>query len=377
MEGFSTELQQLWETDRNLLVIGGVRVQALDLDSSTRRGAVTVDNLFGLRRIKVPALNLGPEASFDRVSVYLYDTLKPITSLSVTLGVSYDRQERPLNPFAAPAIAGSMVEDQVSPKIGLLWNPWGDFYLRGAFTRSLNGMSIDQSFRLEPAHVMGFEQAFRSVVPESVAGSLAGESIQTLAVSLEQQIRDTRTFLTLDLQELTSEADRGTLWTTVDEDQGFVLLGTRPAVDQVQYRERAGGIGVYQRIGNSLSASAHYRIADAELRTTSPAPFASAVNASTLQEVRFGMSINHASGFVGSAEASWLQQSNRGYDVDRPGDAFWQFDLHAGWRFYHRRLELLLGLLNLTDQNYRLNPLILEPERPRGRTLTVWFRACF
>jgi len=40
----------------------------------------------------------------------------------------------------------------------------------------------------------------------------------------------------------------------------------------------------------------------------------------------------------------------------------------AGWSFYKRRLELKTGVLNLTDRDYRLNPLNLAPEYPRERT---------
>ena len=51
-----------------------------------------------------------------------------------------------------------------------------------------------------------------------------------------------------------------------------------------------------------------------------------------------------------------------------PGDSFWQHDLVAGYRFAKRRAELRLGVLNLTDQGYRLNPLNLYAELPRQRT---------
>ena len=36
---------------------------------------------------------------------------------------------------------------------------------------------------------------------------------------------------------------------------------------------------------------------------------------------------------------------------------FFQENLYVGWRFFHRRAELMLGLLNLSGQNYQLNPL--------------------
>ncbi len=60
-----------------------------------------------------------------------------------------------------------------------------------------------------------------------------------------------------------------------------------------------------------------------------------------------------------------------------PGDAFWQLDLFAGWRSPRRRLEAQVGILNLTDQDYRLSPISLLPELPRERALTASLRFNF
>lgn len=54
-----------------------------------------------------------------------------------------------------------------------------------------------------------------------------------------------------------------------------------------------------------------------------------------------------------------------------PGDDFWQVNLFCGYRFWHRRVRLQLGLLNLNDQDYRLNPLNPYTELPRQRTPAV------
>jgi outer membrane receptor protein involved in Fe transport len=43
----------------------------------------------------------------------------------------------------------------------------------------------------------------------------------------------------------------------------------------------------------------------------------------------------------------------------------------AGYRFLHRKGQVTLGILNITDQNYSLNPLNLYNELPRSRTLLV------
>jgi outer membrane receptor protein involved in Fe transport len=60
-----------------------------------------------------------------------------------------------------------------------------------------------------------------------------------------------------------------------------------------------------------------------------------------------------------------------------PGDEVWQFNAQLGYRFPRRQAELRLALLNLTDQNYRFNPLNLRSELPRARTLAVSFRMAF
>ena len=48
-----------------------------------------------------------------------------------------------------------------------------------------------------------------------------------------------------------------------------------------------------------------------------------------------------------------------------------------GWRLPQRRAEFRLALLNLTDENYNLNPLTLYRELPRERTLAASFKFYF
>jgi hypothetical protein len=93
----------------------------------------------------------------------------------------------------------------------------------------------------------------------------------------------------------------------------------------------------------------------------------------TLHQARLFALWNHPTGFFARAGAIWTAQSNHGYTPARPGDDFWQFNLEAGYRFARRHAELRVGLLNLTDQDYRLNPLNLTSDLPRDRTLAVSF----
>ena len=80
---------------------------------------------------------------------------------------------------------------------------------------------------------------------------------------------------------------------------------------------------------------------------------------------------NLPSGFFSQFQSVWSVQSNAGYSPDQPGDDFWQFNLFVGYRFPRRYVEVSVGVLNITDRDYRLNPLTLYAELPRERTAVV------
>jgi outer membrane receptor protein involved in Fe transport len=85
----------------------------------------------------------------------------------------------------------------------------------------------------------------------------------------------------------------------------------------------------------------------------------------------------HPSGFFGQVESVYYSQSNSGYEPDLPGDSFWQFNAYVGYRFARRHAEVRVGVLNITDQDYNLNPLNLTAELPRERNLAISFRFNF
>ena len=135
-----------------------------------------------------------------------------------------------------------------------------------------------------------------------------------------------------------------------------------------------------QLIGDEWSLGARYRLSQAELsddfvdvpsgityRNFLPRQELKAV----LHQLSFDALYNHRRGAFGHFQALWYSQSNHGYTPSRPGDEFWQFNVFAGYRFPRRNVEVMIGLLNLTDQDYRLNPLTLYQELPRDRTLVV------
>jgi hypothetical protein len=96
-----------------------------------------------------------------------------------------------------------------------------------------------------------------------------------------------------------------------------------------------------------------------------------------LHTVNLHANWNHPSGLFSVLEGNWYHQSNSGFSSAEPGDDFWQFNAYAGCRFWHRRAEFTVGLLNITDQNYQLEPLNLYNEMARSRTLLARLKFSF
>jgi len=127
-----------------------------------------------------------------------------------------------------------------------------DTTVRFAYTRSLGGVSFDQSVRLEPSQVAGFLQAFRSIIPEAVAGSTAGARFETFGFALEQKFK-TGTYLGIEGGLLNSEVDRIIGVVDLDFPPAFVPSGTRQNLD---YTEKNLVITVNQLVGDWWSLGA-------------------------------------------------------------------------------------------------------------------------
>jgi hypothetical protein len=237
----------------------------------------------------------------------------------------------------------------------------------------LGGVSFDQSFRLEPSQVAGFNQAFRSVIPESIAGANAAATFESFSVSLEQKFR-TGTYFGLSGELLESDVNSDIGAFNLVFPDGLSAIQTR---EKLRYREPSLLATVKQLVGDCWSFGAVYRLSRAELQDDFPnvpvdPDFSKSQNLeATLHQVRLFTRYNHSSGWFGQFESVWFNQMNDGYDDSTPkvGDnSFWQHNVFAGYRFARRRAEIRVGVLNLTDEDYRLNPLNLTARLPRERT---------
>ncbi len=379
---YSGELQQIWQTPEHNTIVGA-RLQYGDFETSNLQNQPSAFTYL-FPTPPSPATQQDFNSHFNRVSFYGYHSWQILDPLQLFGGLTYDWMKFPANIQTAPISNTEQTSSQLSPKAGLIWTPMRDTTIRFAYTRSMGGTSVDQSYQLEPSQVAGFIQSFRSLIPESVAAESPGAEFETYGVSLEQRF-STGTYLGLSGEILNSQ-DRqiiGAFDLLPPEVAYAVPSGLRENLD---YKEQTLQFTANQLLGREWSVGAQYGISRVVLNISFPdvgddLQFKNFVphqqTEATLQQAGLFATFNHPCGFFFRGEALWNSQNNAGYTPNLPGDDFWQFNAFAGCRFLQRKAELRLGVLNIGGQDYNLNPLNLHEEYSRQRTFTLRLRLNF
>jgi len=303
-----------------------------------------------------------------RISPYIYEHWQIADLLWLIGGVSYDYQEQPRNLLFAPVSDEQDYKDQFSPKAAVVWTPTARSAVRAAYTRSLGGVSLDQSIRLEPSQLAGFVQGYRDVIPASIGGGIDASRVETADLSLEHRL-PTRTYLALGGQLLRSavEHDIG-VW---DRD---ISTSAGPGIqteEKLRYQERSLDASVHQLLDDWYSVGARYRLSEARLKRAFPdLPPAGGNQRSRglLHTLSLQSLVRYPSGLFAGAEGIWWSQELGGNLASLREDQVWQVNVFAGFRSPRRHVEITIGVLNLTDQDYQLHPINLYAELPRERT---------
>lgn len=368
----SAELQQVWETPTASLIVGG-RWQSGEVESRATLDRAFTGNVTDQRA----------RADLQRGNAYAYGSWRVFSALRLIGGVSYDHLTFPENSDLAPISDREASRDLVSPKAGLLLTPWKSGLLRAAYSRSLGGLFFDNSVRLEPTQLGGFNQAFRSLIPESVSGIVPGTKFDSVGIGFDQSFKS-GTWFGIEAEWLRSTGDRvvgvltnGSLLPVPDS-----ASGTR---QDLTFRERSLTAYAAQLIGDSFSVSARYRLSEATLSERFPELPAglagldgvSRDEEALLHQLSLAANFHHSSGVFSQWESVWLHQDNGGRSALVADEDLWQHNLAVGYRFPRRHAELRIGLLNIFDSDYRLNALNLLGRLPRERTVTASLRLNF
>ena len=371
-EAYVAEAQQIWQTPRQTLVAG----------VAYQHSAFHTDSLLD-RTLQGVVANQSFRTGQERYTAYAYETFRPFSILSLIGGVSYDALRHPQNIDIVPITTGHESTSRLSPKLGFQFTPARQVKFRGAYTRSLGGAFSENTYRLEPTQIAGFNQSFRSLLPESVAGLVPASRFDSRNLALDLNL-DTGTFFSIEGEWLQSRAHRtvGVLTNST-----FFPVPDRASLSgqQLDFEEKSLYLTFNQLLGREWSVGARYRLSQANLEGRFPAVPTTAAGAGTinqseealLHQLQLGLNYNHRSGIFAQWISVWSMQENSGYTPARATADFWQHSFYAGYRFPKRHAEVRLGLVNLTNQNYQLNPLNLYAELPRERALTVSLKLNF
>jgi outer membrane receptor protein involved in Fe transport len=334
-----------------------------------------------------PALQYLPnmDNTFERFSTYGYYTLKLGDSLKLTGGATYDWERFPLDLGGAPLTSQEDERGRLSPKVGLDWMLPEGTRIRADYTRSMGGLINDSSTSIEPSQVGGFNQSFRSLIPQSAGfGTPPGMLFETWGLGIDHKF-PTGTYVDIEGQVLTSTGNQliGS-WV-----QNSLAETSLPISDlnQTQYfQEKDVFASVSQLIGKDVSVGARYALTAADVSVNDYS--ATSLNIvqghenSTLNEFTLFGNYYLPCGFFSQAQGNWWIQHNADNNftatgAPEPGNDFWQFNLYAGYRFPRRHIEVAIGLVNMFNQGYNIDPVTYFLEQARTRTLVASLKFSF
>ncbi|MGB6222504.1 FecR domain-containing protein [Haloferula sp.] len=361
-EVYFGELQHIWNDENDTLIVGarfdGGQFPTTNIFSNPQFGFIYPGDPY--------VVTASP--GYQRFVAYTYYTREIIPRLWVTAGLAFDHQEFPLNTSLAPVSDISESQTEILPKSGIVWSPVDAFTMRLGYTRSLGGVTFDESVRLEPTQVAGFTQSFRTLINESEVGGLPAPLFDTAGISFDWEL-PCRTYLGLEGFQRTAEAERAIGVFPIPNAE---IISIRENLD---YSEWGMTAHVNQLIGDQWAVGARYTFTHAELE--SDLVGFSPTGETDLHDLEAYLIWNHPNGWFGQLSGRMLSQDNVGYTVAQPGDCWTQFDVSLGRRFFNNRGSLEVGILNFTDQDYQFNPLITQAEQPRERTFFVEARLDF
>lgn len=373
---YTAELNQIFQRARHTDILG-VRYQDgnFEADASLDNPPPAYASWFVLPE------NSATDTDFQRLSVYAYHHWEIIDNLMLVGGVAYDALDYPANFRRPPLESKESDKEHWSPKAALIWDITPRVRARGMFSQAVGGVSYDESVRLEPTQLAGFGQSFRSVISESLVGSVEAPDYQIAGGALDLR-PGTNTWLSLQGVSLRGEVKRDFGIFDID------FMGSPPGtqantVEEFDYQEWQARAVLNQIVGRDWFLEAQYQFTRSELERELPTIAATpgfdrtATSLADLHQGGLAVIWRPPKGFFARGEFWWFAQDLGGDGQPPPGDSFPQVNLYAGYRFPKRRAELTVGVLNLTDEDYHLSPLNYYLELPRERVLYVRFRFNF
>ena len=361
---YTAELQQIWRLDDHQFIVGA-------------RGQL--GNFFSQTVLELPDYEFAKgdisssenfTVGFDRLSLYAFDLWHPLPALDLTLGGIYEQVQYPAN-FRNPPLSNRAIpRERTYPKLGLAWTPVNNLTFRAAYSRSLGAIAAEDSFRLEPTQVGGFNQSYRSLLPTALFGSQSTPAMETYDFGVDLKLA-ANTFVGVEGQISNSENDANFGILAIGQSSPFQLRDFN-LHQKFTFHERSFAMHVNQLIGEDWSAGVRYRWSPAKLQYRVEGFDRNfAEREGLLQRAEFFVLFNHPCGAIAGAEAEIDAQLVKGNNIPDFHQSFWQVNTFAGYRFPRRKAEIRMTLLNATGLTDPLSALNYHVALPRNRILAL------
>jgi tetratricopeptide (TPR) repeat protein len=280
-------------------------------------------------------------AETEQLSAYSYSQFSWTDKLTGILGASFDSMDSRGGDYR-----------NVSPKLGLVWEPAQGTTVRIAAFRTLQGPLVSKEIirpRLEPTQVAGFNQFFFGA---------EGDEATRLGLGLDREGNDRFYYGA----ELSARNVQSTI-VAFDPGGGSALLPVE--IDETLARAYA-----YWTLTDTVAFSAEFQ---RERIDNNGDVLADGYATLSTTRLPLGVRYFHPRGLRAGFEASYVDQSGDfGQLVPGPGgivdiinpdsDSFWVADAFIGYRLPGRHGILSLHIQNLTDETFRFQD--TDPENP-------------
>src|SRR5262249_15929207 len=136
-----------------------------------------------------------------------YYTVNLPVNLLLTAGLAYDEEHYPKNYESMPLSSGDRSRSEFGRKGALIWTPLQEVTVRAAYAKSLGGITIDQTYLLEPTQLAGFDQSFRDIMPVLPVGPVSAPGFEIFGGATDLNFK-TRTYFTVQGEVRRSDADK-------------------------------------------------------------------------------------------------------------------------------------------------------------------------
>lgn len=303
-EGYMGEIQYIYGGNRFNLTSG--------------LGYLTADRNDALH-LEKPFLTLSDkESSTTHFNLYSYANLDIPYDVTITAGLSADFPDNPMTQ-----------DNQLNPKLGIVWQVFKDTTLRGAVFRTFQRRLI-YAQTIEPTQVSGFNQLF---------GDFEASEAWLYGIGLDQK--------------LLGSCFGGFRYTTRELEVPFSHVVSAVERAEDDWNEQLGKIYFYWPITTLLTFGTEYYYEKLKHdRYEGP----QGIQELSTHRVVPNVAFFHPSGFTANVQASYIDQEGTfgsylaGYRKER--DSFWVFDASLSYRLPKRRGILRLEIKNLFNEQF-------------------------